>query len=1206
MKIITKLTLTLLAIALLVLLVGFFASRASKKILYNAIGNNYAHTAETTMYNIERVVFVSVQGMVTFSKNTVFQKALIKSNQEFEQLGNIQKYISEKERLWNSSVNGSEPRFVQKLTDNKLSQKLRERINLPINKYGYQTYGEIFITNKYGANIALSGKTTDYYQADEKWWQEATRKGLYIGNIEFDKSTNAYSMPICIRINDKNNHFLGIMKATFNANSILYIAKKIIAKEHGRFKIAQYSLFTKNNKVICSTDKNLKILQKAPEYLMPRLKLVGTKHKEFMTLFVPDKGNMLISCAHFKGYKNFKSLGWTLIIGSSTKEALAEIIKLEKNVLFISFAFLIIALLVGLFIYRSISVPITKLKNAALEIGKGNLQYKIPVKSKDEIGQLASTFNSMTERLKASRDTIIKEKAYSENLISSMLDGLWVINPQGKTIDVNQALVEMLAYDSKEEMMKNNPTDCTAQKSLKETIRLAKENLAGRDATGKVHLVRKDGQEIPTSINCSPMKDVDNQITGGFAIIRDISKLENLMEKEKQLAIASNVAEAEKRRVLELEKLNKKLAFSKEKYELLVANVPDVLYSAKPNENGEILFISNKWEEWTGTSPAEAYRDLETWPKAIHPDDRKQAIDTYAFAIHEKKENISEYRLVNKKTGKVRWVWDHGMPVFDNKGNILRYEGIVRDTTDKKEGENALRQERDFAKNLLDTAQVIVLLLDTNGCIIQFNSYMEEISGYSLNEVKGKDWFTTFLPQKNHKIVSNIFQNALKDIQTKGNINPIITKNGDERLIEWYDKTLKDNNNNTTAILAIGIDITEKAKVENQFQVLFEASSDAVMTLAPPSWKFTSGNPATIAMFNAKNENDFISRAPWQYSPKYQADGQLSMIKAKEMIDKAMADGSNFFEWTHKRLYGEAFPATVLLTRMQLGNETLLQATVRDISKQKERDKKLKKYQLHLEELVKERTEKLEKAKIEAEKANNAKSIFLSNMSHELRTPLNGILGFADLIKMLKGENLSQKQCFYLERIKESGTHLLALINDILDISKIEAGKMKPVYITFKLHELINRAILLVKEKALTHGVECSIKLNEETVIKADETKLKQIIYNILFNAIKFTPVNGRVTIKSKKVMEKFALISICDTGIGIEDKDEGKVFAKFEQIYTEAERTIEGTGLGMPLTKQLVEMHGGRIWFESKGKNKGTCFFVRLPLKQKNEKRSK
>ena len=270
-----------------------------------------------------------------------------------------------------------------------------------------------------------------------------------------------------------------------------------------------------------------------------------------------------------------------------------------------------------------------------------------------------------------------------------------------------------------------------------------------------------------------------------------------------------------------------------------------------------------------------------------------------------------------------------------------------------------------------------------------------------------------------------------------------------------------------------------------------------------------------------------------------------------------------------------------------------------DVTKRIEAELEVKKYQTHLEDQVRERTKNLERAKIEAEAANKAKSDFLSGISHELRTPLNGILGFTDLIRLIRKGMLTKKEDYYLAHIKESGKHLLALINDILDISKIEAGKMNVERTDVQLNKLLERSILLLTEKAASQQIMFVKELKGKINIAADETKTKQIIFNLLSNAIKFTPDGGKITVSAKTIKNKLVMLSICDTGIGIEDKEKEKVFRKFEQIDSGHIRRFGGTGLGMPLTKRLVEMHGGKIWFESEGKDKGTCFFVLLPLNQ-------
>jgi len=219
-------------------------------------------------------------------------------------------------------------------------------------------------------------------------------------------------------------------------------------------------------------------------------------------------------------------------------------------------------------------------------------------------------------------------------------------------------------------------------------------------------------------------------------------------------------------------------------------------------------------------------------------------------------------------------------------------------------------------------------------------------------------------------------------------------------------------------------------------------------------------------------------------------------------------------------------------------------------------------------------------------------------MSHELRTPLNAMINFSELIKDGSVGPLNDKQKEYLDYVWESGKHLLSLINDILDLSKIEAGKMELVPGEFDLKELLKKSFIIISEKAAKHGITLSADVKEDVgVIKADERKVKQVVFNLLSNAIKFTPDGGKIGIDAKRTDKGEILVCVWDTGIGIEVKDNHKIFSEFEQIDSEYSRKYAGTGLGMPLSKKFVELHGGKIWFESEGKGKGMRFYFTLPL---------
>ncbi len=227
--------------------------------------------------------------------------------------------------------------------------------------------------------------------------------------------------------------------------------------------------------------------------------------------------------------------------------------------------------------------------------------------------------------------------------------------------------------------------------------------------------------------------------------------------------------------------------------------------------------------------------------------------------------------------------------------------------------------------------------------------------------------------------------------------------------------------------------------------------------------------------------------------------------------------------------------------------------------------------------------------------ASQHKSEFLANMSHELRTPLNAVIGFSEVLLEKMFGDVNEKQEEYLNDILTSGKHLLNLINDILDLSKIEAGKMELEPSTIDIRQLLEGSLTVVKERAHAHGIALSLDMTDDLdTLIADERKAKQIIFNLLSNAVKFTPDNGKVGIRARKVADAVE-ISVWDTGIGITPEDQQRVFEEFQQAGHTLTGKPEGTGLGLTLTRKFVELHGGTMRLDS-APGKGSTFTFKLP----------
>jgi len=228
--------------------------------------------------------------------------------------------------------------------------------------------------------------------------------------------------------------------------------------------------------------------------------------------------------------------------------------------------------------------------------------------------------------------------------------------------------------------------------------------------------------------------------------------------------------------------------------------------------------------------------------------------------------------------------------------------------------------------------------------------------------------------------------------------------------------------------------------------------------------------------------------------------------------------------------------------------------------------------------------------------ANKHKSEFLANMSHELRTPLNAIIGFADVLAQKMFGELNVKQSEYLADIGTSGRHLLELVNQILDLSKVEAGRMELEITAFAPAETIRGTLAFIRDRAAAHGIELAAEIpGDLPTVTGDERKIRQVLLNLLSNAVKFTPDGGRIAISARAANGEL-LISVQDTGVGIPLADQPAVFEEFRQVGQPSDRSREGTGLGLTLAKRFVELHGGRIWVESEV-GKGSTFSFAIPV---------
>ena len=637
---------------------------------------------------------------------------------------------------------------------------------------------------------------------------------------------------------------------------------------------------------------------------------------------------------------------------------------------------------------------------------------------------------------------------------------------------------------------------------------------------------------------------------------------------------------------------------------------------------------------------------------------------------------------------------------------------------------------------ILDSTDEGVLGLDSQGRHVFVNRAASRMLGYEPDELLGKSSHAIWHYQKadgtTYPSDECPIYRSLRDGGVFHSDQEVFWNKGGRSFPVEYTSTPSLETGAAVAAVVTFRDITERKraeaalrKSEERYRTLFQSSRDAVMTMAPPSWKFTCGNAATAAMFGAKNEAELVSLEPWELSPEVQPDGQLSVEKAKVIIETAMRERSQLFEWTHRRRGGEDFPAMVLLTRVDLDGEAFLQASVRDISAQKQAERRLREekerlnkviaaaqdaiimldpegrismwnetavrifgyspeealgqnlhellapsrfHEKHLEAfhefrrsgtgnavgrvlelaalrkdgeefpaelslsavqlegewhavgVLRDITDRkqldlqqeqyaialegqkqaMEELYYAAEAATRAKSEFLANMSHEIRTPMTAILGFSDMLLEEPGiEKAPPRRIEAIHTIQRNGKYLLHLINNILDLSKIEARKLEVERIACSLVQLFADVISLMQIRADAKRLPLTMEFagGIPESIQTDPLRLRQVLINLVGNAIKFTETGGvRIVARLVQPLGKPAMlqIDVVDTGIGLSQEQISKLFQPFSQADSSMTRKFGGTGLGLTISKRLAESLGGDIAITS-SPGQGSTFSVTI-----------
>jgi PAS domain S-box-containing protein len=490
-----------------------------------------------------------------------------------------------------------------------------------------------------------------------------------------------------------------------------------------------------------------------------------------------------------------------------------------------------------------------------------------------------------------------------------------------------------------------------------------------------------------------------------------------------------------------------------------------------------------------------------------------------------------------------------------------------------------LMENEERTRIILSAAGDGILTIDGGGVIDSFNPAAEHIFGYASAEVTGKN-VAILTPVEHIYQIKEFVEKYLKvpGPRDSGYRTEAIGLHRDGRRIPLELAANEFFIHGRQMFACVLRDITKRKEIEGQLQKLSRAVEQSPVSVVITSRDGTIEyvNPRFVEM-TGYTLDDCVGQ-----NPRILKTGVHDDDFYKNLWKTVLAGDLWQGEFYNRKKNGETYWEHTLIApvRGAKGEITHFVAIKEDITESRRA------------------AEELRTAKEAAEAANRTKSDFLANMSHELRTPLNSVIGFSGVLKKEFYGKLNEKQSEYVRYIEDSGKHLLGLINDILDLSKVEAGKMKLDAAPVALKDVIQASVTMLRERALKSDIRLSVEIGPgvEEAIEADERKVKQILFNLLSNAVKFTPEGGSVTLTASKE-DDAVRICVADTGIGIKPEDMAKLFSEFTQLESTYTKKYEGTGLGLALTKKLVELHGGRIWVESE-EGKGSRFFFTLPCR--------
>jgi PAS domain S-box-containing protein len=791
--------------------------------------------------------------------------------------------------------------------------------------------------------------------------------------------------------------------------------------------------------------------------------------------------------------------------------------------------------------------------------------------------------------------------------------------------DWNRGAESMFGY-SAAEMIGNPMTRLYPSDRLQEESYILSQMRQGH-RVGQLETLRlrKDGGTIDVSITASPIRDTSGQLIGILMIARDIS--------------AQKTHERERARVTRLY-----AALSQVNQAIIRNQTDDELYAAVCRSlvlhgGFRIAWIGRQERSTQQLIPVAMYGDDSAYISSvkIYANDRPEGSGPSGRTFLTGRPYICND--VHKDPNTLPWreaFTEHGLnssavfpirnqgqvsgilTVYSTEPNFFQEEevGLLTEAADDISfaidalGEKARHQqterladnERQFARTMIESMPGVIYFYDEHGQFLRWNNSFETITGYSKEEI-ARMHPLDFIPADQKEVVRIRIQETLESGESHVEAN-LLAKDGVR--IPYFFTGRRIVFNGRVCLVGMGVDISVRrraelalAEAERRFHTIFAEAPVSVVVVEPDDLSIYDFNEQAARQLGyTMNEFSGLNIA--------QIDCRLTLEEMREVVETVVRGDRVCFETQHRTKSGAIRDVSVTAQSINLEGRNLLQSVLLDITDRKRAEEALRELNETLEKQVAMRTSELRSALVRAEAADRIKSAFLATMSHELRTPLNSIIGFTGIVLQGMAGPLNAEQSKQLAVVRHSARHLLALINDILDLSKIEAGQLEVHAAPFSLEAAVREATALVLPLAQKKGLTLTARISPDIgEIVSDRRRVEQIMINLLNNAIKFTDAGSVQIIAEKRDRMTDSIghsswpavtVRVVDTGVGIKQEDLATLFQPFRQIDMGPTREYEGTGLGLAICRRLAHLLGGEISVTSEW-SKGSEFAVTIPL---------